>query len=157
LPVTEGSSADARSRTLARWLDDAFRIPGTSIRFGLDPLIGLVPGLGDIVGGLLSAYIVVEAVRAKAPRPLLVRMLANLGVDMLFAALPVAGDLFDAGWKANSRNLSLLRQHLERPDEARVASRAFVAMLIACVVLVVVATAVLSFLAVRWLVRRGAA
>jgi hypothetical protein len=149
--MTEHSSADARSRAIAYWLDDAFRIPGTRIRFGLDPLIGLVPGLGDIVGGLLSTYVVVEAVRAKAPPALLLRMLTNLGVDMILAAVPIAGDLFDAGWKANSKNLSLLRQHIEHPDETRVASRAFVALLIVGVVLVGVGTAIVSFLTLRWL------
>jgi hypothetical protein len=144
-------STVARSRTIAHWLDDAFRIPGTRLRFGLDPLIGLIPGLGDIVGGLLSTYIVVEALRTKPPRALLLRMLANLGVDMVLAAVPIAGDLFDAGWKANSRNLSLLRQHIEHPDEARAASRMFVALLIVGVALVVVGTAFVSFMTLRWL------
>ena len=151
-PVTERSPVATRSRKIAYWLDDAFRIPGTRLRFGLDPLIGLIPGLGDIVSGLLSTYIVVEALRTKAPRALLLRMLANLGVDMVLAAVPIAGDLFDAGWKANSRNLSLLRQHIEHPDEARAASRAFVALLMAGVALVVVGTAFVSFLTLRWLV-----
>ena len=155
-PVTERSSADARSRAIAHWLDDAFRIPGTGFRFGLDPLIGLIPGLGDILGGLLSTCILVEAVRAKAPRSLLLRMLANLGVDMVAAAIPVAGDLFDAGWKANSRNLSLLRQHIEQPDEARAASRTFVALLIVGVVIVVVGAAAVSLLVLRWLLEAGA-
>ena len=149
--MTERNSEDARSRAIAYWLDDAFRIPGTRLRFGLDPLIGLIPGLGDIVGGLLSTYIVVEAVRTKAPRALLLRMLANLGVDMLLAAVPIGGDLLDAGWKANSRNLSLLRHHIERPDEARAASRAFVALLMVGVLLLAVGTAFVSFLTLRWL------
>jgi len=144
-------STVARSRAIAHWLDDAFRVPGTRLRFGLDPLIGLIPGLGDIVGGLLSTYIVIEALRTKAPRALLLRMLGNLGVDMLLAAVPIAGDLFDAGWKANSRNLSLLRQHIEHPDEARAASRVFVAMMIMGVALVVLGTALVSFLTLRWL------
>lgn len=149
--MTERSSEDARGRAIAYWLDDAFRIPGTRLRFGLDPLIGLIPGLGDIVGGLLSTYIVLEAVRTKAPRALLFRMLANLGVDMLLAAVPIAGDLLDAGWKANSRNLSLLRQHIEHPGEARAASRAFVALLMVGVLLLAVGTAFVSFLTLRWL------
>jgi len=136
-------STVARSRAIAHWLDDAFRVPGTRLRFGLDPLIGLIPGLGDIVGGLLSTYIVIEALRTKAPRALLLRMLGNLGVDMLLAAVPIAGDLFDAGWKANSRNLSLLRQHIEHPDEARAASRVFVAMMIMGVALVVLGVSLL--------------
>jgi hypothetical protein len=149
--VTEHSSADARSRAIAHWLDDAFRIPGTRLRFGLDPLMGLIPGLGDIVGGLLSTYIVIEALRTKAPRALVFRMLANLGVDMVLAAVPLAGDLFDAGWKANSRNLRLLRQHVETPEEAHVASRGFVALVIVGVALIVVGTALVSFVTLRWL------
>jgi hypothetical protein len=151
LPASERSPADARSRAIAHWLDDAFRIPGTRIRFGLDPVIGLIPGLGDVVGGLLSTYIVVEAVRANAPRALLIRMLANLGIDMVLAAIPFVGDLFDAGWKANSRNLSLLRRHIEQPEEAHVASRAFAALLIVGVLLVAAGTAFVSFLTLRWL------
>jgi hypothetical protein len=153
LPTSERDSAEARSRAIAYWLDDAFRIPGTRLRFGLDPLIGLIPGLGDIVGGLLSTYIVVEALRTKAPRGLLLRMLANLGIDMMMAAVPIAGDLFDAGWKANSRNLALLRQHIEHPDEARAASRAFMALVLVGVGLVGVGTALVSFLTLGWLLR----
>jgi hypothetical protein len=151
LSVTDRGAADARSRAIAYWLDDAFRVPGTRLRFGLDPLIGLIPGLGDIVSGLLSTYIVVEAVRTKAPRAVLLRMLANLGVDMLLAAVPLAGDLFDAGWKANSKNLSLLRRHIEHPDEARAASKTFMALLIIGVGLFVVGSLVVSFLTLRWL------
>jgi hypothetical protein len=149
--LTGRPSVDARTHAIAHWLDDAFRIPGTRLRFGLDPLIGLIPGLGDILGGLLSSYIVLEAVRAKAPRALLLRMLLNIGVDTVLAAVPIAGDLFDAGWKANTRNLSLLRQHIEQPDHARVASRAFVALLIVGMVLVVVGTALVSLVTLQWL------
>lgn len=151
--MNERPAADPRTRAIAHWLDEAFRVPGTRIRFGLDPLIGLIPGLGDVLGGLLSSYIVVEAVRAKAPRALLVRMLANLAVDMVLAAVPVAGDLFDAGWKANSRNLALLRRHLEHPDEARVASRAVVASIIVGVALVIASTVLVSIVTLRWLLQ----
>jgi hypothetical protein len=132
-------------------LDNAFRVPGTQIRFGLDPLMGLVPGLGDVAGGLLSAYIVIEAARAGASAPVVLRMLANLGIDMLFAAIPLLGDLFDAGFKANTRNMALLQRHLERPDEAHAASRAFLLAALGALGVLVIGTATIAALSLRWL------
>jgi hypothetical protein len=145
------ATSSARSRKIAYWLDNAFRVPGTQIRFGLDPLMGLVPGLGDVVGGVLSVYIVLEAARAGASAPVLLRMLANLGLDMLFAAVPLIGDLFDAGFKANTRNMALLHRHLQRPDEAHAASRTFLVVVGAVVVVLVVGTATLAALSLQWL------
>ncbi len=84
-------------RVLARLLDDAIPIPGTSIRIGLDPIIGLVPGLGDIAGGIASAYIVLAAARLGAPKAMLLRMAANVAIDTVVGGVPVLGDLFDAG------------------------------------------------------------
>ena len=145
------ATSSARSRKIAYWLDNAFRVPGTQIRFGLDPLMGLVPGLGDVAGGLLSAYIVIEAARAGASVPVLLRMLANLGLDMLFAAVPLLGDLFDAGFKANTRNMALLHDHLERPEEAHAASRKFLLVILALVTVLVVGTVSLAAVSLRWL------
>lgn len=104
----------ARLRLLAWWLDDWFRVPWTRWRFGLDGLIGLVPGAGDAVTAALAGYIVVEAWRLGVPRRLLARMALNVGIDLAVGAVPVAGDLFDFGWKSNRRNLALLTCHLER-------------------------------------------
>jgi Domain of unknown function (DUF4112) len=100
---------------LAHVLDDWFRIPGTSIRFGLDGLIGLVPGLGDILAGLASCIIIVAAWVRGVPYVTLIRMLVNLGLDVVIGAVPFLGDAFDIAWKANRRNYALLVQRLEKP------------------------------------------
>jgi uncharacterized protein DUF4112 len=104
----------ARLDALAQLLDGAFVVPGTTIRFGLDALIGLIPGIGDAVTTLISLYIVNEARALGAPRVLIARMLANVAVDGLVGAVPLLGDAFDVVWRANRRNLALLRGHLER-------------------------------------------
>ena len=105
----------ARARTLTRVLDSAARVPGTSFRFGLDPLLGLIPGLGDMTGAALSAYLVLLASRHGAPKAVIMRMLGNVAVDAAVGTVPVLGDLFDAGWKANTRNLALLERHVGLP------------------------------------------
>jgi hypothetical protein len=109
-----------RLERLAYWLDDRFRVPGTGFRVGLDGLVGLVPGVGDVVTNALTAYIVYQAWRLGIPKRVLLRMLANLGIDTLVGIVPVAGDLLDVGFKANRRNVRLLRRHLrERFDQER--------------------------------------
>jgi hypothetical protein len=92
-------------------LDQAVRVPGTRWRVGLDPIIGLLPGGGDALGALLSAGVVLAAARHGVPRIVLARMVFNIGVDALIGAVPLAGDLFDFAWKANTRNLRLLEAH----------------------------------------------
>ncbi|MDX1756550.1 MAG: DUF4112 domain-containing protein [Marinobacter sp.] len=98
----------------ARTLDSQFRIPFTRIRFGLDPLIGLLPGIGDVVGLVLSLYLVVEAIRIGAGPGVVVRMLGNLLAEFVIGLVPVLGDAFDLMWRANDRNAALLRGHIER-------------------------------------------
>src|SRR5689334_22427922 len=93
---------------LAGVLDDIFHIPGTKIRFGLDPIVGLVPGLGDIITGLLSFLIVFAAWQRGLPRIALSRMLANIAIDTLLGSIPILGDVFDATWKSNRMNYNLL-------------------------------------------------
>jgi hypothetical protein len=101
-----------RVARLAYWLDDRFRIPGTNRRVGLDGLIGLVPGIGDVGTTLIAAYIVLEAARLGVPKTVLARMLANVGVDFAIGLVPLVGDLADLAWKSNRRNANLLRDHL---------------------------------------------
>jgi hypothetical protein len=103
----------ARLDALANLLDTAFIIPGTNIRFGVDAMIGLVPGIGDAVTTLISLYIVREARDLGAPRHLLARMLANVAIDGFVGAVPFLGDAFDVMWRANRRNVALLRKHFE--------------------------------------------
>lgn len=109
----------ARIDALARLFDTAFVVPGTTIRFGLDALIGLVPGIGDAVTTLMSLYIVNEARALGAPRRLIARMLANVALDGVVGAVPLVGDLFDVAWRANRRNVALLRDHLDRTEPGR--------------------------------------
>jgi len=112
-----------RLRNLARVYDAGIRIPGTRFEFGLDPLIGLVPGIGDAAGAGIATYIVFEAARSGVPWSVLVRMLLNVGIDALIGAFPVVGDLFDAAWKANLKNVDLLEAHLADPRATRHSSR----------------------------------
>jgi hypothetical protein len=104
-----------RSRSVARLLDEAVRVPGTERRVGLDPMLGLLPLGGDAIGALLSLYVVVEAHRIGAPKGVLARMVANVLVDFLIGVVPLVGDLFDAAWKANTRNVELLEEYVEGP------------------------------------------
>ena len=104
----------ARLRWLARLMDAQFGLPGTRFRFGVDALIGLAPGVGDALTGLLSLYVVWEARKLGAPPPLLARMLGNVAIEVVGGAVPVLGDLFDAAFKANLRNVALLEDWLAR-------------------------------------------
>lgn len=129
-------------RRFSFWLDEGIRVPGTQLRIGLDPILGLVPGVGDAAGAILAAAILVEAVRQGVSRFTLVRMAANIALDAGLGAVPLVGDLFDAAWKANSRNLVLLERHLEVPSKAGRGDRLFVLglgglLLLLCGVLVV--------------------
>src|SRR5438270_12280738 len=96
---------------LAAVLDDEFRIPGIGTRIGLDPLIGLVPGFGDVIGAALSLIFVLAAWQRRLPRITIARMIANILIDTLVGTLPIFGNIFDAYWKANRMNLSLLQRH----------------------------------------------
>ncbi|MGH7458483.1 MAG: DUF4112 domain-containing protein [Longimicrobiaceae bacterium] len=152
-PLRSDSPRLRRLRGLGRFLDSSIPVPGTNWRFGWDALFGLVPGVGDALGATLSGYLVLEALRYRVSGFTLLRMLANVGVDLLFGLVPVLGDLFDAGYKANLRNLRLLEEHLESPDATRRASRKWIlavgAAVVAALVLMLVLVVVLAELLVR--------
>ncbi|MBC7281998.1 DUF4112 domain-containing protein [Hoeflea sp.] len=97
---------------LAKALDSRFRLPGTPIRFGLDTLVGLIPGIGDTLMAAPSAWIIWRAYRMGIRRRHLTRMLANSGLDYVIGSIPVIGDIFDVGFKANLRNIAILREEL---------------------------------------------
>lgn len=101
---------------LTRLLDTALVIPGTNIRFGADAIVGLVPGIGDAITTALAAWVVYEARRLGAPRHLIVRMIGNVALDGIVGAVPLVGDMFDVMFKANRRNLRLLRTWMERQE-----------------------------------------
>ncbi len=118
---------------LAHVLDDWFRIPGTSIRFGLDGIVGFIPGVGDAIGGIASCVIIVAAWARGVSYVTLARMLANWGIEVLLGMVPVLGNLFDIGWKANRRNYALLTGSLADPQGEKRRSWLFFAGL--CVLL----------------------
>ncbi|MFC3615950.1 DUF4112 domain-containing protein [Lutimaribacter marinistellae] len=103
-----------RAERIARKLDAAFRLPGTRIRFGWDSVLGLVPGVGDALTVAPAAYILKIAHDTDAPTALLARMAANVVIDWITGLVPIVGDLLDVGYKANLRNVALLREHVEK-------------------------------------------
>jgi hypothetical protein len=133
-----------RVHVVASVLDDAIRVPGTNLRFGIDPIVGLVPGLGDLFGGAASAYILLEAARAGAPSSVLLRMAMNVGVDTVIGGFPLIGDLFDFAWKSNTRNARLLSRHVEAPAQTNRASTALVVLLIAAIAAVAIGASVFT-------------
>lgn len=142
----------ARLDRLAFLLDNSIRVPGTRARFGIDPLLGLVPGLGDAAGAVLSSYVVVQAARLGAPAPSLLRMLMNVGIEAAMGTIPLAGDLFDAAYKANARNAAILRRELERPGSTRRSSRLVVGAVVVALVAILGAMGWIAFLVLRALV-----
>jgi hypothetical protein len=112
--AAERSAALDRLDMLATAFDTAFILPGTNVRFGVESLLRLVPGVGDAIASLLSCYLLYEASRLGVPRLLLMRMAANVALEGLVGAVPVAGDAFDVFFRANRRNVALLRQHFAR-------------------------------------------
>jgi hypothetical protein len=128
-----------RLHGLARMLDSAFVVPGTNFRFGLDAIIGLIPGVGDLIGAGLSGFILVEAARIGIPKSVMLRMGWNVAVETVVGAVPFAGDLFDAAYKANNRNIRLLDRYLAQPAGVRRSSRWLVVAILAALVLLVVA------------------
>ena len=119
-------AAERRIGYVAHILDDLVAVPGTRSRIGLDPIIGLVPFLGDIVTGLVAMWIVVEAARFRLPGIVLARMVLNASFDFLFGLVPFLGDLFDLAFKANTRNLELFHIHAVDPGAGTGSSWAFV-------------------------------
>ena len=126
---------------LRRWavlLDSRFRVPGTSIRFGLDAIIGLIPGIGDISTPVFAALLLVHAARMRLPLVIQARMVFNAALDMLMGLVPIVGDLADVGWKANLRNLALLERYARPGTPPRRADYLFVWVCIAVLALIAV-------------------
>jgi hypothetical protein len=151
-PTSMVKPGTAGLRRIAWILDDLVRVPGTSRRFGLDPVLGLIPGGGDIAGSVLSAYIVVAAARLGAPSSVILRMGWNVVVDTVLGAVPLLGDLFDASWKANRRNVALLDRYLDQPGSVRRSSRLVLVGVLVGIAAIAVGMAALTVLAVRWLI-----
>jgi hypothetical protein len=124
VPARQGILADdpasrtRRVRVLANILDNSIPIPGTPWKIGFDPIVGLIPGIGDLIGAVLSGYIILEAARMEVPAFTLARMLLNVGIDTVLGAVPGIGDVFDAAWKSNMMNVALLDRHLDATGNA---------------------------------------
>lgn len=130
---------------LRRWavlLDSAFRIPGTRIRFGLDAIVGLIPGLGDMSTPAFAALLLLQAVRMRLPAVVQARMVINAGLDMLLGLVPILGDLVDIGWKANLRNLALLERHARPGAPPSRGDYVFVAICVSLLALIAIAPVV---------------
>jgi len=150
----ESNETRQRLNRLAWLLDSSIPIPGTSFTIGVEALIGLIPVLGDFIGVLLSSYILKEAARLGAPKVVLARMASNVLVEGIVGVIPFAGDVFDAAWKANQRNVRLLNAWLDHPKKTARSSAAFAVVLISAVVGLLVLLGLLAFLVLRWIVQQ---
>lgn len=139
---------------LARVLDDIFEIPGTHIRFGLDAIIGLIPGVGDLITGMASFLIIFAAWERGLPRVTLARMVANVAIDTLVGSMPVFGDIFDAAWKSNRKNYNLLLRAEQTPVQNAVVRDWFFLLLLVLAIAALAALPILIVLLVIQLLRR---
>lgn len=144
-------AAIRRSEALARFLDNSIPIPGTGYKIGWDAIIGLIPGVGDILAGILSTYIVVQAIEQGASRATVLRMALNVAIETVVGAVPVLGDLFDAAWKANVRNARLLETSLRQGSQAVRRDRWFMALVVLGLVLALGVAAAFGFEMLRLL------
>jgi hypothetical protein len=135
-------------RSLQWLLDNAYRVPGTDIRFGWDALVGLIPGAGDIVTALFSGAIIMQAHRMRVPRVIQLRMVLNVLIDVVVGIVPLFGDVADVFWKSNSRNFALLERHAAAPAPASASDWLFVGGVLA----LVAAVAIVPLAMVYWLV-----
>lgn len=141
------------------WSDTALPIPGTRFRFGLDPIVGLLfPGAGDAVGGVVSLSVVLLALQYRLPVWVVARMVVNLALDAVVGSVPLVGDVFDFGFRANQRNMDLLRAHAERTEPASMPKRYYVwgALLLILAVLLVALPIALSVWLITWLYQSNA-
>ena len=139
---------------LRRWavlLDSMFRVPGTNIRFGLDAIVGLIPGIGDISTPVFAGLLLLQAVRMRLPIVVQARMVLNAAIDMLVGLVPILGDLVDIGWKANLRNLALLERHARPGVPPSRADYLFVVICLALLALIAITPVVLlAWVLSRW-------
>jgi hypothetical protein len=147
--LTPGQAARLDAiRRASHLLDSVARLPGTSIRFGLDPILGLIPGLGDLISPLFSIAVLWQSRDLGLPRVVQLRMLLNVAIDALVGSIPLVGDLFDFAWKANDMNLVLLERYAYEERPAAPGDWLFVAV----VMLLMLVTAIVPFLIAGWLI-----
>lgn len=140
---------------LSRWMDGLFRVPGTSWRFGLDAIVGLIPGVGDTATTIVGFYILAAGVRYRVSKVTLLRMGLNIGVDYIFGAIPILGDLFDAAWKSNQKNVELLRQratvNAADAHKGRLSDWLFVGLVMLCLLALLVGSITILWFILRFL------
>ena len=136
--------AFTRVRRLSQFLDNAITVPGTNYRIGVDPLLGLFPGMGDYLGAFLSGYIVFEAARLGTSRATLGRMVFNIILETIVGLIPGIGDIFDVFWKANAKNTELLEKHIATEGTLQKTDWLFLIALLVGLALVIIAMASLS-------------
>jgi hypothetical protein len=140
---------------LSRMMDGLFRIPGVGWRFGLDALVGLIPGVGDTASTLVSFYILAAAVRYRVPKITLLRMGLNIGADYVFGSVPVVGDLFDVWWKSNQKNVELIRERAtvsrEEARRGRIGDWLFVGLMILILIALLLGSLAVAFLILRFI------
>jgi hypothetical protein len=132
---------------LSHLLDDFIKVPGTSIRFGLDGIVGVIPGIGDVIGGVASCIIIVAAWIRGVSYGIVLRMVANVGIEVVIGSIPVLGDMFDIAWRANRRNYALLTRSLYAPRKHTIQSWLFLALLCA----ILAALVVVPMLLIGWM------
>jgi hypothetical protein len=148
-PLTAGQEQRLKAlKHMSRLLDSAFVLPGTQIRIGLDPILGLVPGLGDLVSPLFAIAMLWQGRDLGIPRVVQLRMIFNVAIDALVGMLPIAGDIFDFAWKANDRNYALLERHAYEHRRPTTGDWLFVTGLIALLLVI----AAVPFLLAGWLI-----
>src|SRR5262245_40076735 len=133
-------------RSLQRLLDDIFRVPGTDIRFGWDPIIGLVPWAGDVLTAIFSCAIILQAHQMRVPRVVQLRMVMNVAIDVMVGVIPLFGDIADVFWKSNTKNFELLERHAARAQPATRGDWLFVIGMIAAVALIAAVPLVMMYL-----------
>ncbi len=126
--------------TLSYILDNSIPIPGTTYRIGIDPILGLFPAVGDYLGAGVSAYIIIKSAQIGASKATLSRMTLNIILETIVGTVPMIGDLFDAGWKANLKNMTLLETHLNTPQIRQKSDWWFLILLLTGIILIVLAT-----------------
>jgi len=146
--ITDKQREKKRLDRLAWYLDNSIKLPGLNFRVGIDPLVGLIPGIGDTIGAIMSSYILSEAARLGAPKSILLKMAFNIAVDALAGALPIFGDLFDFGWKANQRNARIIGDYLDNPRETVASSRLLAGILVVSLIGLFIFAGLLGYLLV---------
>lgn len=134
-------------------MDEFLRVPGTKFRFGLDPIIGLLPGVGDTASAFISALALIQAARRGVPKILLARMSLNILVNEIVGIIPALGDAFSFWFKSNARNYRLLQQHIDRPTRSRKSDWIFVGAVLVLLFLIVCAGLLVSFFVLQQILK----